>query len=111
MNRAYEMMVIIDTDVADADNKVIVDRVEALINDAGGELTKTDRWGRRKFAYLINHKAEGYYVVFDFTADPAKLEPMERYLRLHDDVVRHKIFRLPDAEAARRTLAAVAADD
>ena len=55
MNRAYEMMVIIDTDVADADNKVIVDRVEALINDAGGELTKTDRWGRRKFAYLINH--------------------------------------------------------
>ena len=102
MNRAYELMVIIDADVADAENKVVVDRVEELIGAAGGELSSTDRWGRRKFAYLINHKAEGY---------PAKLDPMDRFLRLADEVVRHKLIRLPEAEAERRSLAAMAAED
>mgnify|MGYP003499399542 FL=1 len=111
MSRAYELMVIIDADVADAENKVVVDRVEELIGAAGGELSSTDRWGRRKFAYLINHKAEGYYVVFEFTADPAKLDPMDRFLRLADEVVRHKLIRLPEAEAERRSLAAMAAED
>lgn len=111
MKRAYELMVIIDSDVGDAENKVVVDRVEALIGEAGGELASTDRWGRRKFAYLINHKSEGYYVVFELTADPAKLDPIDRFLRLADEVVRHKLIRLPEAEAERRSLAAMAAED
>ena len=111
MNRAYELMVIIDADVADAENKVVVDRVEELIGAAGGELSTTDRWGRRTFAYLLHPQAEGYYVVFALTADPAKLDPMDRFLRLADEVVRHKLIRLPEAEAERRSLAAMAAAD
>ncbi|MEZ5381471.1 MAG: 30S ribosomal protein S6 [Microthrixaceae bacterium] len=111
MKRAYELMVIIDSDVGDAENKVVVDRVEALIGEAGGELASTDRWGRRKFAYLINHKSEGYYVVFELTADPAKLDPIDRFLRLADEVVRHKLIRLPDEEAARRGLLAASVED
>ena len=50
-------------------------------------------------------------MVFEFTADPAKLDPMDRFLRLADEVVRHKLIRLPEAEAERRSLAAMAAED
>ena len=99
MNRAYEMMVIIDTDVADADNKVIVDRVEALINDAGGELTKTDRWGRRKFAYLINHKAEGIYALLHVDATVASVKELDRQLSLNEAVMRTKVMRAEEPVA------------
>ena len=64
----------------------------------------TDRWGRRRFAYEIDHKTEGYYVVWELTSDGADLEALERSLRLADEVVRHKLVRLPDREAARRGL-------
>ena len=60
--------------------------------------------GRRRFAYEIDHKTEGYYVVWELTSEGADLEALERSLRLADEVVRHKLVRLPDHEAARRGL-------
>ena len=54
MKRAYELMVIIDSDVDDAGP--VIARVAALIGDEGGTIASTDDWGRRKFAYEIDHK-------------------------------------------------------
>ena len=76
---------------------------------SGGEIATTDRWGKRRFAYEINHKTEGFYVVFEIVAEPGALDDLERSLRLADDVVRHKLIRLPDREAARRGLLGEAA--
>ena len=66
---------------------------------------KPDWWGKRRFAYEIKKKYEGYYVVFNLVAERGALDDFERSLRLADDVVRHKLIRLPDAEAARRGMA------
>ncbi len=65
-----------------------------------------DRWGRRRFAYEINHKNEGVYTVLEITTDATNLDDVDRFLRLADDVVRHKLIRLPDSEATRRGLLA-----
>ncbi len=82
-----------------------VKSVAASIATGGGTVVNTDRWGRRRFAYEINHKTEGYYVVLEIvTAEGADLDDLERSLRLADEVVRHKLIRLPDREAARRGL-------
>ena len=102
--RAYELMVIFDSGLEDL---VIDDQVKSVttqIGTRGGTVASTDRWGRRRFAYEIDHKTEGYYVVWELTADGADLEALERSLRLADEVVRHKLVRLPDHEAARRGL-------
>ena len=104
--RAYELMVILDGDLdepaAQAWVKTITDQVAAT----GGHIHgKPDWWGKRRFAYAIKHKQEGYYVVFNLVAEPGALDELERSLRLADDVVRHKLIRLPDAEAARRGMA------
>ena len=64
----------------------------------------TDKWGRRRFAYEINHKTEGFYVVFEILAEPGALDHLETTLRLADEVVRHKLIRLPDHEATQRGL-------
>ena len=102
--RAYELMVIADSDVDDAGVQAINDKIAELTAAAGAEIAKTDLWGRRRFAYPINHKVEGSYTVFEITAAGGALNEVERYLRPADDVVRHKVVRLPDFEAERRGL-------
>jgi small subunit ribosomal protein S6 len=102
--RAYELMVIIDTDVDDAGQKAVLARISELIEADGGTVATTDLWGKRRYAYPINKKLEGIYVVFEISTEASNLDELDRFLRLADDVVRHKIIRLPDAEAARRGL-------
>lgn len=102
--RAYELMVIFESGL---DDQAIDDQVKSVATQVaarGAAVATTDRWGRRRFAYEIDHKTEGYYVVWEITSDGADLEALERSLRLADEVVRHKLVRLPDHEAARRGL-------
>jgi small subunit ribosomal protein S6 len=101
--RAYELMVIIDAELDDEVIDATVKRIAGLLDQRGATVKSEDRWGRRRFAYEINHKHEGYYVVFEFVGG-SDLDQFERALRLADEAVRHKVVRLPDAEAARRGL-------
>ena len=78
-------------------------RAHRLLGQRGATVRREDRWGRRRFAYEINHKLEGYYVVYEFVGG-SDLDQLERALRLADEIVRHKVLRLPDGEAARRGL-------
>ena len=107
--RAYELMVIFDADVEDAAIQEALKRLGEQVVAGGGSVAKTDMWGRRRFAYEINHKFEGTYVVLEIVTEARNLEDVERSLRLADEVVRHKLMRLPDAEAARRGLTEAAA--
>jgi small subunit ribosomal protein S6 len=101
--RAYELMVIIDAELDDEVIDATVRRIADLLGQRGASIKREDRWGRRRFAYEVNHKVEGYYVVFEFVGG-SELDQLERALRLADETVRHKVVRLPDAEAARRGL-------
>ncbi len=102
--RAYELMIIFDGDVEDTAVNAMLTNVNKLVADGGGEVKKTDRWGRRRFAYEINHKWEGIYVVLEISTEGRDLHEVERVLHIADEVVRHKGMRLPEKEAARRGL-------
>jgi small subunit ribosomal protein S6 len=104
--RAYELMIIVDQDADDAANKAVIERVKEMVEADGGTIPTVDNWGRRRFAYPINHKNEGVYTVFEIVTEAPNLDELDRFLRLADDVVRHKLFRLPDNEATRRGLLA-----
>ena len=102
--RAYELMVIFDGATDESDVERILQQGGGLITAAGGRVAKTDRWGRRRFAYEINHKWEGIYVVLEIVTEASNLDDLERMLRIADEVIRHKLIRLPDREAAKRGL-------
>ena len=106
--RAYELMVIIDAELDDEVIDATIKRIAGLLDQRGATVKSEDRWGRRRFAYEINHKLEGYYVVFEFVGG-SYLDTLERALRLADETIRHKVVRLPDHEAARRGLVEQAA--
>lgn len=102
--RAYELMVIYDGDSDDAVVNQSLAGISQAVEAGGGKVATTDLWGRRRFAYEINHKWEGIYAVLEIVTEARDLHDIERALRLADEVVRHKVIRLPDREAARRGL-------
>ena len=109
MMRAYEFMIILNGDLEEPAAQAWVKSVTDSIAKAGGSVHgKPDWWGRRQFAYPINKKEYGYYAVMNVVAPGGALDDFERSLRIADDVVRHKLLRLPDAEAARRGITAAA---
>jgi len=76
----------------------VIDRALEVIRSTGGNPGAIDRWGKRTFAYEVNHKREGYYVVIEFSAGTQTVSDLDRMLGLADEVVRHKIVRLPEAK-------------
>ncbi|MBI4933711.1 MAG: 30S ribosomal protein S6 [Actinobacteria bacterium] len=109
MMRAYELMVIIEGDLEEPAAQAWVKTISDGITKAGGSIHgKPDWWGKRQYAYPINKKEYGYYVVYNLVAEGGALDELERSFRISDDVVRHKLLRLPEAEAARRGIAVAA---
>ena len=92
--RTYELMVIHRPDLSETDVQSAVSDVEVAIS-ADGEVENRDLWGKRRFAYEINHLHEGYYSVVTFDAEEGPLvDALDRALSLSDTVIRHKVIRL-----------------
>ena len=60
---------------------------------SGAEIKQTDFWGKRRFAYEIEHLSEGYYALVTFEAEPGAVNDVDRALSLSDNVLRHKFIR------------------
>ena len=70
MTRPYEVMIIIDADLEEETIRAAVERWLQLIESKGAERGHVDFWGKRRLAYEIRHKADGYYVVLQARAEP-----------------------------------------
>ena len=94
MNR-YEMIYIIDTDLEEAARKELIEKVSALITNNGGEIEKVDEtWGKRKLAYAIDYKTEGWYVLVTFKAPVELPRELERNLQINENVLRYLVIKL-----------------
>ena len=94
--RPYEIMVIYDADLEESDVRAAVERATELLTSNGAEMGTVDFWGKRRFAYRLKHKWEGYYVVLQAKAEPAAMDDLGRTLALADEVLRHKVLRVPE---------------
>jgi len=90
-------MVIFDADLEEEAVRSAVDRATQLLQSRGSELGYVDFWGKRRFAYRLKHRWEGYYVVFQAKAEPSTMDELNRTLSLADEVLRHKVLRIPEA--------------
>jgi small subunit ribosomal protein S6 len=99
--RPYEVMIIFDAGLEEETIRAVIDRASEALTTRGGTIVRVDRWGRRRFAYELKHRLEGYYVLVEASAEPAAMAEMDRVLSLADEVVRHKVIRIPDSVAGR----------
>ena len=86
----YELLYIIDAAKTEEEIAAIVERFKALI-EQNGTVTEMEEWGKRKLAYLIDYKSEGYYVLVKFTSAPAFPAELDRVLKITDGVIRSLI--------------------
>ena len=90
--RSYELMMIHRPEMAEADVRADLDELESAIAETG-TVDDSDFWGKRRFAYEIEHLREGYYSVVEFQGDYELIQRVDRALSLSDVVLRHKILR------------------
>ena len=109
--RPYEVMIIFDAGLEEDSIRAVLDRATSAITSREGTIVRTDRWGKRRFAYELKHRLEGYYVLVEANAEPAAVAELDRVLSLADEVVRHKVIRLPDCVAGRGPRPAPAAPE
>jgi small subunit ribosomal protein S6 len=89
-------MMIHRPELAEVEVRSLIGEVEESIAQEGSH-DATDFWGKRRFAYEIDHINEGYYSVVTFDGSHELVNRLDRQLSLLDVVVRHKIFRRDEA--------------
>jgi small subunit ribosomal protein S6 len=99
--RPYEVMIILDSSLEEDAVRAAIDRSTELLRNRGGDPFRVDRWGKRRLAYELNHRWDGYYVLVEAKAEPAAMAELDRALHLADEVIRHKVIRLPERVAGR----------
>ena len=93
MNK-YEVVYIIDPAVEDEARKALIAKFNDLITGNGGSVDKVEEWGKRRLAYAIDYKTEGYYVLVNFQGEAELPKELERNLQISDSVIRYQVIKL-----------------
>ena len=103
--RKYETVCIVKPDVGEETIKSAIQKATGALEAGGGRLEKLDEWGRRRLAYTIQKKSEGYYFVLYYETEPHVSKEIERVLKLNENVLRYqtivRIERKTVAESAK----------
>jgi len=99
MNK-YEVVYIIDPAVEEEARKALIAKYNELITDNGGTVDKVEEWGKRRLAYAIDYKTEGYYVLVNFQAESELPKELERNLQISESVIRYQVIRIEERKSS-----------
>ncbi len=94
--RSYEIVFIAHPDLDEKALEETTEKVKGWIAAAGGEITKVDPWGKRRMAYAIRKRREGYYVLIEAKMPPTAVAELERNMRLHESIMRYLVTRIDE---------------
>ncbi len=103
--RMYETTVILNASLDDAQIDVAIGRIQETITKNGGTIVALNKWGRKRLAYSINKKTNGFYVNIEFTAPSTLLALLERSYQLDEMVLRYLTIVLSSKAIAARKAA------
>lgn len=87
IKRAYETVFVVDTTLGDDAVKGLVEKFKALI-EKNATIDQIDEWGKKRLAYEIDYKTEGYYVLINFTSAPEFPAELERNYKITEGILR-----------------------
>ena len=88
-------MIIITPDYEENEAEALIENVRSIVED-GGNLIHLDVWGKRRLAYPIQKRSEGYYAVYVFECDPSFVAQVNQALRVIEAILRHMIVLYED---------------
>ena len=95
--RSYEIMLALNPQLEDKELDSLLDKLKKIITNAKGEITKTNKWGKRRLAYEIKDFTEAIYVVLNFNIDEKIIPELERVMKLEERIIRY-LLTLQDKE-------------
>ena len=99
MNRKYELVYVVSPDATDEQVADLHTQVEAIIQRLGGQLEKTESWGRRKLAYVIGRFKEGIYVLEVILGTGELMKEIDRRFKVTELIIRHLVVRVDEEQA------------
>jgi small subunit ribosomal protein S6 len=93
VRRDYELGFILNPEVSEEETRALLERVEQIVANYGGQIVKINQWGRRRLAYPIERHRDGFYVFIDMILTPETVAELERTLTVSEIVLRHMVKR------------------
>jgi len=94
--RQYELMYVIAPTVGDDGVADLHTQVEEIVSRSGGEIERSDNWGKRRLAYEIKSHREGTYVLELINGPGELVRELNRRLKVTDEVLRHLLVRVDE---------------
>ncbi|MYK18604.1 30S ribosomal protein S6, partial [Candidatus Poribacteria bacterium] len=91
----YELLLIITPDYDESEAETLTNQVKSIIEN-GGTLLKVDPWGKKRLAYPIQKRSEGYYVLYIFESAPGFVAELNQSLRVIETILRYMVVRYED---------------
>ena len=98
MNRTYELMFIVRSDMADEDLEKLLSTLETAVTSASGAVKSVDRMGKRRLAYMVRKFREGIYVLLTVEGSGAVIHELERRLRVTEQVIKFLTVRIDEEQ-------------
>ena len=95
--RTYELIFIVNPEVAEDEVMRLSEGVQKIITGQGGSIVKTEMMGKRQLAYEINHRKDGTYVLLEVEGSGAEIAEVERRMRVNDQILRYMTVRVDEA--------------
>ena len=92
--KTYESVIVIDSLLKSEEIEAIIEKVERIINNNGGQIKEIDRWGKKRLAYEIKKRQYGYYVEFIFTGPSNLIQVLEKDYGLDENILRYLTVHL-----------------
>lgn len=92
MANKYESIFIIDSEIGEENIKALVEKFKNLI-ETSAQLENIDEWGKRKLAYEIDDKFDGYYVLANFSSSPEFPAELERVYKITDNILKYIVIK------------------
>jgi len=98
MNRKYELVYVVSPEATDDQVTDLHTQVEVIVQRMGGQIEKTENWGRRRLAYEIGRHKEGTYVLELINGSGELMKEIDRRLKVSDLVIRQLVVRIDEVQ-------------
>ena len=98
MNRKYELVYVVSPDATDDQVTDLHTQVEVIVQRMGGQIERTENWGRRRLAYEIGRHKEGTYVLELINGSGELMKEIDRRLKVSDLVIRQLVVRIDEVQ-------------
>lgn len=92
MNR-YELGIVVKPTLSETELNAVIEKLKLLIGEQGGTVEEVNLWGKRKLAYPVDKRTEGYYAFFHFLLSPTQIREVSRVVGLTEEILRHILIK------------------